>query len=483
MTTSTDDIQSHRQRQQQQRTKSPNQHQHRQQQRQWNTATASVIRTAFVGICVFILQEIRHFHQHHHGGHEEYYPCTKLDAVDQPQAQLQHRQDKDDTATVAATEGGGGGGGKVSVNSVINETDYTWLGLHHYIPPVGIPLYTVEQLQTYYKDKSILWLGDSTGRRAYFTLYELLAAVRSTSSSLDGTESRDDDSHQYYSSKYINDTKDILEEQIERQSILDIGRSGNNVEFNCINGIERRDFNNKTHARGVIWGNPTTIVDKKNQQFHYNISTEFYCRKMPNGTGKGMAPRSTSASPRSTERQHNYFDFGFASCINTITKYFQHDMDNMSTIRDYDIVVISVGIWEWLRESDCTDSGQVEKMASRIQRVQKFLQTLIQYTSNGAQSSPYMVVRTIGYTHGKEGFQQERINEINTLIKNLIDEHSNKNKQNNVNKLMYLDWAKVIEKRSFGEKRLKGDIPPHYGFTARTLLIQMLTYKLITYVE
>jgi hypothetical protein len=41
-----------------------------------------------------------------------------------------------------------------------------------------------------------------------------------------------------------------------------------------------------------------------------------------------------------------------------------------------------------------------------------------------------------------------------------------------------VDWATVIEKRSY-EERIDGDIKPHYGLQARLLFGQQLLYQLI----
>ena len=45
--------------------------------------------------------------------------------------------------------------------------------------------------------------------------------------------------------------------------------------------------------------------------------------------------------------------------------------------------------------------------------------------------------------------------------------------------LTLLDWGGVMEKRSYNEDRIEGDISAHYGIEARLLFIQQLTHELV----
>jgi hypothetical protein len=42
-----------------------------------------------------------------------------------------------------------------------------------------------------------------------------------------------------------------------------------------------------------------------------------------------------------------------------------------------------------------------------------------------------------------------------------------------------VDWGTVISRRSENEKRISGDIKPHYGLEARPLFAQQLMHSLI----
>jgi len=49
----------------------------------------------------------------------------------------------------------------------------SWIG-NMWIPPTGWKLYSNQELQDFYREKSILWIGDSTARRAAMTMFAIL---------------------------------------------------------------------------------------------------------------------------------------------------------------------------------------------------------------------------------------------------------------------------------------------------------------------
>ena len=53
----------------------------------------------------------------------------------------------------------------------------TWIG-NQWIPPPGYRLYSAREMQSYFQQHSILWIGDSTARRTYGTMYGILNATR-----------------------------------------------------------------------------------------------------------------------------------------------------------------------------------------------------------------------------------------------------------------------------------------------------------------
>jgi hypothetical protein len=63
--------------------------------------------------------------------------------------------------------------------AVATPTMGTWIG-NTWIPPPGWRMFTVAELQDMYKNKSILWIGDSTARRSSLTMYAVLRALSLT---------------------------------------------------------------------------------------------------------------------------------------------------------------------------------------------------------------------------------------------------------------------------------------------------------------
>jgi hypothetical protein len=56
-----------------------------------------------------------------------------------------------------------------------SSNNYTWIG-NHWVPPPGVPTFTVLQMRTYFQNRNVLFIGDSTGRRSYNTLFALINA-------------------------------------------------------------------------------------------------------------------------------------------------------------------------------------------------------------------------------------------------------------------------------------------------------------------
>jgi hypothetical protein len=51
----------------------------------------------------------------------------------------------------------------------------TWIG-NNWVPPAGKKHYSATEMKMFFQKHSVLWIGDSTGRRAYNTLYGILSS-------------------------------------------------------------------------------------------------------------------------------------------------------------------------------------------------------------------------------------------------------------------------------------------------------------------
>jgi len=56
-----------------------------------------------------------------------------------------------------------------------NSSDYTWLG-NMFVPPPGVPVFTPSQIRTYFLQRNVLMMGDSTNRRLFGTLRAIINA-------------------------------------------------------------------------------------------------------------------------------------------------------------------------------------------------------------------------------------------------------------------------------------------------------------------
>ena len=312
-----------------------------------------------------------------------------------------------------------------------NETDYTWIG-NHYIPPEGIPMYTFRQMREYFAQKSVLLLGDSTGRRAYGTLYAML----------DKTQNPPNRYQEFFQ-----------ENELERSNVIDVGRGGRYVDLGC-QQRHPRDFNNITSNRGRIWESKT--------------NPDFICRAMPS---------SDTWDTKQYYPTHNrYFDYGKLPCFKHVSNYVHHEMTmyNSSTFHDYDLIVLALGLWDVARPRYCKENLSNSKENSLV-RVTTMINSLNNWILSVQNStwSPTIVVRTIGFDQRGHGTAETK--DLNRKIVELINQHNDNGNTN----LRYVDWGSAIEPRSFGTNRIQGDIAEHYGLQARTLFIQMLMHKLL----
>jgi hypothetical protein len=66
-----------------------------------------------------------------------------------------------------------------------------WIG-NNWIPPGGWKLFTPKEMRSFYQDKSIFWIGDSTARRAAATMHGILEHANSTNHiSVESIDNRD----------------------------------------------------------------------------------------------------------------------------------------------------------------------------------------------------------------------------------------------------------------------------------------------------
>jgi len=190
--------------------------------------------------------------------------------------------------------------------------------------------------------------------------------------------------------------------------------------------------------------------------------------------GKGMTKNCTlhrryrsniQCKHHSTETKKLDCVDGFSCFKNTTSRTTDveaGDEERRLLAKEYDAVIISMGIWEVVRPSACFKSTRTLE-----QRVDDMLYMMKHI------SSPQLHI--IWKTIGSAG--QNTTEKINDIARRWFLEQQD-NDEHNLAYMHLVDWGKQILPRSVGANRIHGDLKPHWGVEARTLSIQMITHIL-----
>jgi hypothetical protein len=266
----------------------------------------------------------------------------------------------------------------------------SWIG-NTWIPPNGWKYYSVDELIDFYGERSLLWIGDSTGWGASRTLFEILVGKTG--------------------SKFLASSKVVLP------------------------------------GKRLSKGFPCTAFGYTRDEH-----PESFCRAMPHG------------------KPDRHFLF---SRINTLAELERFLLDEIAgktnMTKNVDLIVVSLGIWEFMRPHDCKDRSGKNRTTNLL--VHDTIALLEQF-----QSSKTIVWRTSGF--GLEDSLNVTLS-MNEKAMDLIDSFSMARQQqsstNAVSNLTFIDWGGALLTRSFGDDRIEGDMVPHYGVEARHAALQMIT--------
>ena len=284
----------------------------------------------------------------------------------------------------------------MSSSRVVNHTEsidasnmhYTWIG-NQWVPPNGVPVYSAAKMQAVYERYNIVWIGDSTARRAYMTLRGILNAPNPS---------------------------DVSISEIDAAAVIDHGKMGN-FGGNCTKYVDF-PWSNNTSALKKCTG---TMGNSKMDIFNPGISC-------------------------------------FSSVQDFASTYLEY---GKKTSQDYDVLIIAMGIWEIIRTRDCAKGSNETDGGKRLQLALKSLRDL-------ASPKFRIIWRTMGFSE-KHSNTKGTINIYNHIAKEFIEAQPY---------MSYVDWGGEIEQRLFGSSKIKGDLSPHYGLQARTLLTNMLTHEI-----
>ena len=177
-----------------------------------------------------------------------------------------------------------------------NSSHYTWVG-NHFIPPKNVPMFRPIDYRNYFKNRNTLFIGDSTARRSYASLY---AIMNSTT------------------------PYDIPLPELDHTNVIDFNKPGHHQIEHC--SIEDRGLFN--------------ILP---------IEYKFVCRNIV----LHDSDRKNTAGKNGTSRhgdETGKFDYYLAGCFKDLP--YEYDF-NSTLFQDYDLIVIAAGIWEALRKDEC----------------------------------------------------------------------------------------------------------------------------------
>ena len=158
----------------------------------------------------------------------------------------------------------------------------SWIG-NTWIPPNGWKYYSVDELIDFYGERSLLWIGDSTGWGASRTLFEIL--VRKTGS------------------KFLASSKVVIPGK--RLS----------VKFPCTAFGYTRDEH-----------------------------PESFCRPMPHSS-----------------KPDRHFLFSRINTLTQLESFLIEEISGKTTMtKNVDLIVVSLGIWEFMRTTARTEAGKTE---------------------------------------------------------------------------------------------------------------------------
>ena len=162
-------------------------------------------------------------------------------------------------------------------------------------------------------------------------------------------------------------------------------------------------------------------------------------------------------------------DFTFSLCYNGLEKKWEDEAILTKLSKEYDLIIIAMGIWEQVRAWDCRSAN-----TTAGERLQTSLEAMERTNPPGLQ----LVFRNSGFDKRYES--NNVIRNANAVAVQFFHDLDQKWEMGRYERNMTLvDWGGGMESRSYGENRIEGDLKPHYGLEARLLAIQQITHELL----
>jgi hypothetical protein len=181
------------------------------------------------------------------------------------------------------------------------QSDYTWVG-DHWRPPVGIPLYSARDMQIIFSKEQTLWIGDSTSRQDYVTLYNMIMAATESNQNKDKSNSQ------------ANTLDDIA------VTVLD---------------------------HGINVNKQGKITEPCQKQIP-NALDLLICRTI--GNNHTTTTTTTTTTTKVNDGYNNY-DYSEKKCWRDVVDFITTNQNIIT--RTYSTIIISVGLWDAVRFGYC----------------------------------------------------------------------------------------------------------------------------------
>ena len=357
--------------------------------------------------------------------------------------------------------------------SIISTTsaDYTWIG-NSFIAPPGVPTFTPKQIKTYFEGRNVLIIGDSLSRRLHVTLLGIMNAY---------------------------DLDNIKMRELNQENILNADK--NQSSNNC-DGTKNRTI--ITGLEGSKWSVcKDLIVDEGVNQNKTLLMKE-------NRTSSNLTMAVSTTRPSSSSEEYDntqmitrktvkYFDQTIQYCFAFIEWWWRDADENEKTSqqethaalgnknssnqnrtmskslqtisKDYDLVILSLGIWEL--SSRACNTYNPENLAISL-RMRSMLENMKRNNPKDLQ----VVIRTSGFDSRITKENNSMMFESNAAVRDFFH---NMTKTKGSSNLTMVDWGSVISERSFGADKIISEDRngAHYGLEGRLLLIQQLMHELV----
>ena len=209
---------------------------------------------------------------------------------------------------------------------------YHWID-NQWIPPRNVPHYTPFEMLELFRRENTLWIGDSTSRRSYATMYAMIQGADST--------------------KNATSTSDV-------HLRLDLSRQ--NVNSPAIIDVNKRIVTEPCFHRSF---DPKVTVRKR--------LVEYVCRQVPGSMAGSMLP--TPAVPRKQATgaiilngteipRSGLCDYGKINCYKDVLNLLKAEdrlpPGNLLT-QEYSVIVLVLGVWEVMRPGSCVVGNLTRK--------------------------------------------------------------------------------------------------------------------------